>query len=93
MAVTAAQWQKSSRSTHTGDQCVEVASMVPVAGAEWRKSSRSTDTGGQCVEVADLVAAVAVRDSKDPDGPKLVFGPSVWKTFADRIKTGTLDLA
>jgi uncharacterized protein DUF397 len=39
---------------------------------EWRKSSWS---GGQettsCVEVAALAHGVAVRDSKDPDGPKL----------------------
>jgi hypothetical protein len=34
-----------------------------------------------------------VRDSKDPDGPKLVFGPSAWQAFATRVKTGTLDLA
>jgi len=66
--------------------------MVPVPLAEWRKSSRSTGTGRQCAEVGDLAAAVAVRDSKDPDGPKLVFGPSTWKAFATRVKTGTLDL-
>jgi hypothetical protein len=40
-------WRKSSRSTDTGGQCVELA-VVP----SWRKSSRSGDTGGQCVEVA-----------------------------------------
>jgi hypothetical protein len=67
--------------------------MEQVSPAEWRKSRHSTNTGGACVEVADLAAAVAVRDSKDPDGPKLVFGPSAWQAFATRVKTGTLDLA
>ncbi|MBB4774693.1 hypothetical protein F4557_003111 [Actinomadura catellatispora] len=43
--------------------------------------------------MADLVAAVAVRDSKDPDGPKLVFGPGAWQTFAGRVKGGHLDLS
>ncbi|MDA8369903.1 MAG: DUF397 domain-containing protein [Nocardiopsaceae bacterium] len=65
--------------------------MAPVSAADWRKSPRSDDTGGQCVEVADLVA-VAVRDSKDPDGPKLVFGPDAWRAFAGRVKGGHLDL-
>ncbi|MGW5410185.1 DUF397 domain-containing protein [Actinomadura geliboluensis] len=38
----------------------------------WRKSTRSTSTGGECVELATLPEGVGVRDSKDPDGPKLV---------------------
>ena len=42
-------------------------------GAVWRKSMRSNGTGSNCVEVADLGTAVAVRDSKDPNGPALVF--------------------
>nr|WP_243718475.1 DUF397 domain-containing protein [Actinomadura sp. KC06] len=66
---------------------------MPVSSAEWQKSSRSDNTGGACVEVADLAAAVAVRDSKDPDGPKLVFGPAAWQAFASKVKSGTLDLA
>lgn len=86
------QWQKSSYSTNTGGQCVEVASMVPISAAEWKKSSRSTDTGHACVEVADLAAAVAVRDSMDPDGPKLIFAADAWQSFASRVKDGTLDL-
>ncbi|MDN3352313.1 DUF397 domain-containing protein [Actinomadura sp. DC4] len=45
--ITLDQWRKSSRSTDTGGQCVELA-------VTWQKSSRSGDTGGQCVEVAAL---------------------------------------
>ena len=38
--------------------------------AIWRKSSYSGSNGGACVDVADnLPGIVAVRDSKDPDGP------------------------
>jgi hypothetical protein len=35
---------------------------------------------------------VAVRDSKDPDGPKLFFRPSAWTDLLDRIKAGELEL-
>ena len=44
-----------------------------LSGAIWRKSSRSNN-GGNCVEVArNLTGIVAVRDSKDPVGPALIF--------------------
>lgn len=35
---------------------------------------------------------IAVRDSKDPDGPKLFFSVSAWKDFLDRIKAGRHEL-
>ncbi|NVI91070.1 DUF397 domain-containing protein [Actinomadura sp. BRA 177] len=38
----------------------------------WRKSSRSGSSGGSCVELAGAKDCVAVRDSKDPDGPVLL---------------------
>ncbi|MFC9969461.1 DUF397 domain-containing protein [Spirillospora sp. NPDC127200] len=37
----------------------------------WRKSTYSTAQNDQCVEVASTFGFVAVRDSKDPAGPKL----------------------
>jgi len=41
------------------------------------------DAGQQCVEVApNIPGTVAVRDSKDADGPILGFGPSAWAAFA-----------
>ncbi|MEU5877901.1 DUF397 domain-containing protein [Spirillospora sp. NPDC047279] len=58
----------------------------------WRKSSHSDNTGGACVELADLGGGVAVRDSRDPEGPRLVFGDAAWGAFARRIKDGGLDL-
>ena len=59
--------------------------------AHWRKSSRSGGQGA-CVEVADLRAAIAVRDSKDPDGPKLVFPAADWQAFTDDVKAGRFEL-
>ncbi|MEU5552854.1 DUF397 domain-containing protein [Micromonospora sp. NPDC047793] len=55
--------------------------------ANWKKSNRSS-ANGQCVEVADLDDAVALRDSKDPNGPALVFGPDAWSSFLAGAKDG-----
>jgi Domain of unknown function (DUF397) len=67
---------------------------MDLSRAEWRKSSWSGGNGGDCVEVArNLPGAVAVRDSKDPDGPMLTFTPDEWVAFTAGIKTGEFDLA
>jgi hypothetical protein len=77
-------WRKSSRSEPNGGQCVEVAVL-------WRKSSRSEPNGGNCVEVAGLTGRVAVRDSKNPDGPKLVVSTGGWRALTRAIKSGRYD--
>ncbi|GAA0846096.1 DUF397 domain-containing protein [Streptosporangium amethystogenes subsp. fukuiense] len=65
---------------------------MDLSAAIWRKSSRSGGNGGQCVEVAaNLPEVIAVRDSKDPDGPKLLLTPTEWATFVRGIKTGDFD--
>jgi hypothetical protein len=67
---------------------------VSIDRAEWRKSSYSGDNGGNCVEIAqNLPGAVAVRDSKDPEGPKLVFTPDEWRAFAAGVRAGEFDLS
>ncbi|SCL17941.1 protein of unknown function [Micromonospora pallida] len=48
--------------------------------ARWFTSSRSTNNG-DCVECALLPDLVAVRDSKDPDGPVLTFTRPQWVAF------------
>jgi hypothetical protein len=64
--------------------------MTPNTSApRWRKSSYSTGGGANCVEVADsLPGVIAVRDSKDPDGPELAFTPAAWAAFLGGAKTG-----
>jgi hypothetical protein len=53
----------------------------------WHKSSYSGSNGGQCIEVA-ASGGVLVRDSKNPDGGRLVVSARVWREFAARIKSG-----
>ncbi|MEU4964911.1 DUF397 domain-containing protein [Streptomyces smyrnaeus] len=60
--------------------------------AAWFKSSYSNDQGGACVEGARLAGGVmAVRDSKQPQGPAFVFGADAWSAFVESVKGGALD--
>ncbi|MGW4715005.1 DUF397 domain-containing protein [Nocardia sp. NPDC004260] len=54
--------------------------------AKWFKSTRSS-MGQDCVEVAFLEQGmVGVRDSKNPNGPALVFAPGQWDTFTNSVR-------
>lgn len=53
----------------------------------WRRSVRSGTNGENCVELASLRDVVAVRDSKDPDGPKLAFSRVAFAAFAAEVKS------
>ncbi|MGH3343640.1 MAG: DUF397 domain-containing protein [Carbonactinosporaceae bacterium] len=60
--------------------------------ADWRKSSFS-GADNNCVEVARLdPGRVAVRDSKAPSGPALVFPTEQWRTFVGGVRDGRFDL-
>jgi Domain of unknown function (DUF397) len=53
----------------------------------WIKSSYSGPTGGNCVEAAALPdGEVAVRDSKTPGGPALVFAAAAWGAFVGGVR-------
>lgn len=56
----------------------------------FRKSSRSGDNGA-CVEVGDLGTTRAVRDSKNPTGPTLMFPATAWAAFTAGVRTGEFD--
>jgi hypothetical protein len=57
-------------------------------GARWFKSSRSKDATA-CVEAAFLDGGlVGVRDSKNPNGPALIFTPAEWDAFTAGVADG-----
>lgn len=66
---------------------------MDLSRAKWRKASYSSTNGGACVEVAqNIPGIVAVRDSKDREGPKLAVSPQAWAEFAQGIKRHEFDL-
>ena len=84
-------WCKSSNSAEQA----EYVEIVPLMGG-WRKSRHSADQA-ECVEVAPFSGArgasqrmIAVRDSKNPNGPWLSFTESQWSIFTNSIKMRSL---
>ncbi|MEU9033336.1 DUF397 domain-containing protein [Streptomyces sp. NPDC048352] len=70
-------------------------SVTDLPEAKWRKSSFS-DGGEQCVEVADTRPTrgfVAVRDSKDPNGPTLAFTEAAFTAFLPHALHGSSSTA
>jgi hypothetical protein len=60
------------------------------AGLAWLKAQSSAGNG-QCVEIASATGKVAIRDSKDPDGPILIYTPGEFRAFLDGARNGEFD--
>lgn len=60
------------------------------AGLVWRKA-RSSTANGACVEIASAAGRVAIRDSKNPDGPILVCTPAEFSAFLEGARNGEFD--
>ncbi|MFD7978728.1 DUF397 domain-containing protein [Streptomyces sp. NPDC059071] len=73
---------------------MEYSNGMPAAqlnGVRWRKASASIGEGN-CVEVAQLTdGKVAMRNSRFPDGPALVYTPEEIAAFIDGAKAGEFD--
>nr|WP_280671923.1 DUF397 domain-containing protein [Kitasatospora sp. MAP12-44] len=47
------------------------------------------DGDANCVEAAFIGPEIMpVRDSKDPDGPALLFSANAWQAFVDGLRAG-----
>jgi hypothetical protein len=65
---------------------------MDLSAVTWRKSSHSTGGGQNCVEVAFAEGSVAIRDSKNPDGPVHIVSAESFRELITRGKRGDLDL-
>lgn len=64
--------------------------MPELSDVVWRKSGFSGPDG--CIEVAAIADdLIAVRDSKDPDGPILGFALAEWTAFVEGVRDGEFD--
>ncbi|MEU9837057.1 DUF397 domain-containing protein [Streptosporangium sp. NPDC048047] len=73
------------------DEQLNGVSAALLAGVAWRKS-RFSNPSGNCVELAPLPGgAVAVRNSRDPDGPALVYTRHDLDAFVRGVKNGDFD--
>jgi hypothetical protein len=64
--------------------------VIDFSRATWRKSTRSQQSG-QCVELAKMDGVIGMRDSKEPNGPILVFTVEEIAAFLDGAAKGEFD--
>jgi hypothetical protein len=78
-------WRLEMRQTSNGMPAGQLPAVT------WLKSRRSNPSGN-CVEMARLPEGeVAVRNSRDPDGPVLVCTTREIAAFIDAVRSGEFD--
>jgi hypothetical protein len=66
-----------------------MATGLELSDLPWRKATASSV--GNCVELAPHAGLVAVRDSKNPHGPVLMFTKSELVAWLDGARKGEFD--
>jgi len=62
-----------------------------IHGAQWQKS-RSSNSQGNCVELAELPeGSIAVRNSRHPEGPALIYTRTEIEALIQGAKDGDFD--
>jgi hypothetical protein len=61
-----------------------------IAALSWIKAKASSHNGA-CVEIAAARGNIAIRDSKDPGGPVLLYTPAEFAAFIDGARNGDFD--
>lgn len=91
-------WEQANINSHADAMSNAVNGAISANGvasranaARWRRASKCDNSSGNCVEVAMIGNATAVRDSKDADGPVLVYTRSEWATFVEGVKNNEFD--
>lgn len=64
---------------------------IDLSRAQWFTSTHGDTDGDNCVEVAFVDEAIAVRDSKNPQGPALIFTAAEWDAFVGGARDGEFD--
>jgi hypothetical protein len=73
------------------DEIHSGVSVARLTGVTWKKSARSGAVGN-CVELARLDGGgIAVRNSRFPDGPALIYTPAEMAVFLAGVKDGEFD--
>lgn len=73
------------------DQLYSGMSAALLGGLGWRKSDFSNPSGN-CVELAELPGGeIAVRNSRDPEGPALIYTRLELRAFVQGVKNGQFD--
>jgi hypothetical protein len=57
----------------------------------WTASTFSGDADADRIQIKAAGGAYAIRDSKSPDGPLLVFTTAAWKSFTAGVHAGEFD--
>ena len=74
------------------DRTCSVTPSARLAALTWQKSHHSNPSG-ECVEMAALPSTgIAIRNSRDPDGPALICSKAEVGAFIEGAKNGEFDL-